>query len=169
MAFDHLPRSHGTNEGGHTAALGVCKAPSSVLLWVGPRVSKPRLTRMEASRQWEKGGVPGDRLMPLPVAQLSICIWCTIFRDPITAGFSQGHLERCLQALLLLTVTGGCTWHFMDEAGRTKSPSTQESPTQLKNYSSLLLIAGMAFSNSEERKIQLRVGYGKHSEHVSYK
>ena len=107
--------------------------------------------------------------MPLPVAQLSICIWCTIFRDPITAGFSQGHLERCLQALLLLTVTGGCTWHFMDEAGRTKSPSTQESPTQLKNYSSLLLIAGMAFSNSEERKIQLRVGYGKHSEHVSYK
>ena len=54
VAFDHLPRSHGTNEGGHTAALGVCKAPSSVLLWVGPRVSKPRLTRMEASRQWER-------------------------------------------------------------------------------------------------------------------
>lgn len=126
-------------------------------------------TKRGSNLHWEKGGVPGDRLMPLPVAQLSICIWCTIFRDPITAGFSQGHLERCLQALLLLTVTGGCTWHFMDEAGRTKSPSTQESPTQLKNYSSLLLIAGMAFSNSEERKIQLRVGYGKHSEHVSYK
>ena len=120
-------------------------------------------TKEGSNLHWEKGGVPGDRLMPLPAAELSICIWCTIFRDPITGGFSQGRLERCLQAVLLLSVTGGCTWHFMDKTGRTKSPSTQESPTQLKNYSSLLLIAGMAFSNSEERKIHLRVGYGKHN------
>lgn len=41
------------------------------------------------------------------------------FRNTITGGFSEGCLEYCLQALLLLAVTGGCTWHFVDETGRT--------------------------------------------------
>ena len=47
-----------------------------------------------------KGVSLGGRLMPLPVAELSI--WCTIFRDPITGDFSQGRLEHCLQALCFL-------------------------------------------------------------------
>lgn len=59
VACDYLPRPHGTSKGGqtrggHTAALGVCRAPSPLLLRAGPWVPKPRLIRLGASRQQER-------------------------------------------------------------------------------------------------------------------